>query len=149
MDGENGGVATFSYSIRRKEKPPVCQKQKELHSLRLWVFLSFLFRRSLTRPVTEFFLSSVSVLFPNCLFAWDSAGSRFVCGGQKGWSRCVRCRTASPGRLRMECVSPAQSVRASVPAPVGTSNQTHKRCRDSLICCCVSDTHFYHDVSSA
>lgn len=99
MDGENGGLATFSYSIRRKEKPPVCQKQKELHSLRLWVFLSFLFRRSLTRPVTEFFLSSVSVLFPNCLFAWDSAGSRLVCGGQKGWSRCVRCRTASPGRL--------------------------------------------------
>lgn len=55
LDGDNCGLATFSYSIRRREKPPVYERQRELCSLGLWVFLAFLFRRSLTRPVVEFF----------------------------------------------------------------------------------------------
>lgn len=70
-----------------KKSPPVYQKQTELYSLRLWVFLSFLFRHSLARPCGVFFRSPRSdpyQLFSiDFLFALVSAGTRSACGKQK------------------------------------------------------------------
>lgn len=103
MDGDNGGLAAFSYSIRRKEKP-VDERQNEPCRFGLRVFSSFPFRRSLPRPVMEFFCALALILIGSsrltaCLLS-SPLGVVSVGGERETRNRRVRW-TAFLGRLSL------------------------------------------------